>query len=193
MVDRVESPGSNGAGADVDAAETREWLEALDAVIAHDGPERARQILRRVVERAQVEGTGPIASLNTPYVNTIPVDLEAKLPGDPALERRLRSIVRWNAMAMVVRANKESSELGGHIASYQSVATLYACTRLASTTFGAPPPRTRPAISSTSRATPRPAITREPSWRDDSQRSSSTAFARRCRDPAASPPTRTRG
>jgi pyruvate dehydrogenase E1 component len=116
---------TNGAAADIDPAETSEWLEALDAVVAHDGPDRARQILRRVIERAQHAGTGPIASLNTPYVNTIPVEEEAKLPGDPTLERRLRSIVRWNAMAIVVRANKESSELGGHIASYQSVATLY--------------------------------------------------------------------
>jgi pyruvate dehydrogenase E1 component len=125
MTDRVQSFGSNGAGADVDAVETSEWLEAIDAVVAHDGPARARQILQRVVERAQHAGTGPIASLNTPYINTIPPDQEARLPGDPALERRLRSIIRWNAMAMVVRANKESSELGGHIASYQSVATLY--------------------------------------------------------------------
>src|SRR5437588_855321 len=125
MTDRVQSIGSNGAGADVDAAATSEWLEAIDAVVAQDGLARARQILQRVVERAQHAGTGPIASLNTPYVNTIPVDREAQLPGDPALERRLRSIVRWNAMAMVVRANSESSELGGHIASYQSVATLY--------------------------------------------------------------------
>jgi pyruvate dehydrogenase E1 component len=125
MTDRVENLGSNGAGADVDAGETSEWLDAIDAVVEHDGPARARQILQRVVERAQHAGTGPIASLNTPYVNTIPVEAEAKLPGDPALERRLRSIVRWNAMAMVVRANAESSELGGHIASYQSVATLY--------------------------------------------------------------------
>ena len=125
MTDRVQAITSNGAGADTDAVETREWLEALDAVVAHDGPDRARQILRRVVERAQHAGTGTIATLNTPYVNTIPVEREAKLPGDPALERRLRSIIRWNAMAMVVRANKRSSELGGHIASYQSVATLY--------------------------------------------------------------------
>src|SRR5437660_2001283 len=125
MTDRVQSIGSNGAGADLDAAETSEWLEALDAVVEHDGPERARDLLQRVVERAQHAGTGPLASLNTPYVNTIPVEREARLPGDPALERRLRSIVRWNAMAMVVRANQESSELGGHIASYQSVATLY--------------------------------------------------------------------
>ena len=127
MTDRANTQASseNGAGADLDAVETSEWLEALDAVVAHDGVERARQIVSRVIERAQHAGTGPVASLNTPYINTIPVDREAKLPDDPALERRLRSIVRWNAMAMVVRANKESSELGGHIASYQSVATLY--------------------------------------------------------------------
>ncbi len=125
MTEQVHIPSSNGAGADADAAETSEWLEAIDAVVAHDGPDRARQILTRVVERAQHSGTGPIASLNTPYVNTIPVEREAKLPGDPALERRLRSIVRWNAIAMVVRANKVSSELGGHIASYQSLAALY--------------------------------------------------------------------
>ena len=125
MTEHVQTPSSNGAGADVDAAETSEWLEAVDAVVAHDGPDRARQILTRVVERAQSSGTGPIASLNTPYVNTIPPEREARLPGDPALERRLRSIVRWNAIAMVVRANKASSELGGHIASYQSLAALY--------------------------------------------------------------------
>jgi pyruvate dehydrogenase E1 component len=124
-VDQVKDISPNGAGADIDPAETSEWLEALDAVVAHDGPDRARQILRRVVERAQHAGTGPIASLNTPYVNTIPVEEEAPLAGDPALERRLRSIIRWNAIAIVVRANKQSSELGGHIASYQSLATLY--------------------------------------------------------------------
>ena len=116
---------TDGAAADIDAVETSEWLEALDAVVVHDGPDRARQILTRVVERAQHAGTGPIASLNTPYVNTISVERGAKLPGDPALERRLRSIVRWNAMAMVVRANERSHGIGGHIASYQSVATLY--------------------------------------------------------------------
>ena len=125
MTDHTQSLSSNGAGADVDAVETSEWLEALDAVVAHDGPARARDLLQRVVERAQYAGTGPIASLNTSYVNTIPPDREAKLPGDPAVERRLRSIIRWNAIAMVVRANKASSELGGHIASYQSLATLY--------------------------------------------------------------------
>jgi len=125
MTDSLQSVSANGAGADIDAAETTEWLEAVDAVVEHDGPDRARQILARAVQRAQLAGSGPIASITTPYVNTIPADREAKLPGDPALERRLRSIIRWNAMAMVVRANKVSSELGGHIASYQSLATLY--------------------------------------------------------------------
>ena len=116
---------TDGTGVDIDAIETSEWLEALDAVVTHDGPDRARQILTRVIERAQHAGTGPLASLNTPYVNTIPPEREAQLPGHPAVERRLRSIVRWNAIAMVVRANKVSSELGGHIASYQSLAVLY--------------------------------------------------------------------
>jgi pyruvate dehydrogenase E1 component len=125
MTDSLQSTSSNGAGADIDATETSEWLEAVDAVVEHDGPDRARQILARAVQRAQLAGSGPIASITTPYVNTIPAAREAKLPGDPLLERRLRSIVRWNAMAMVVRANKLSSELGGHIASFQSLATLY--------------------------------------------------------------------
>src|SRR5580700_2023288 len=125
MTDSLQTPRSNGAGADIDAVETTEWLEAVDAVVEHDGPDRARQILARAVQRAELAGSGPIASITTPYVNTIPAAREAKLPDDPAVERRLRSIIRWNAMAMVVRANKVSSELGGHIASFQSLATLY--------------------------------------------------------------------
>ncbi len=124
MTDVVQTPSSNG-GADIDAVETTEWLEAVDAVVEHDGPDRARQILVRAVQRAELAGSGPIASITTPYVNTIAPEREAKLPDDPAVERRLRSIMRWNAMAMVVRANKVSSELGGHIASFQSLATLY--------------------------------------------------------------------
>jgi pyruvate dehydrogenase E1 component len=126
MTDTLETRSTNGAGVpDIDATETSEWLEAVDAVVEHDGPDRARQILARAVQRAELAGSGPIASITTPYVNTIPVAREAKLPDDPAVERRLRSIIRWNAMAMVVRANKVSSELGGHIASFQSLATLY--------------------------------------------------------------------
>ncbi len=125
MTDSLQTASTNGAGADIDSTETSEWLEAVDAVVEHDGPDRARQILAQAVQRAQLAGSGPIASITTPYVNTIPAEREAKLPGDPAIERRLRSIIRWNAMAMVVRANKTSSELGGHIASFQSLATLY--------------------------------------------------------------------
>ncbi len=137
MTDRVQTKRSsdNGAGADIDAPsdgvadvdqlETSEWLEALDAVVEHDGPDRARQLLTRLIERAQHAGSGPIASLNTQYINTIPPDREPEFRGDPELERRLRSIMRWNAIAIVVRANKISSELGGHIATYQSLATLY--------------------------------------------------------------------
>jgi pyruvate dehydrogenase E1 component len=125
MTEPLQTSSSNGASADTDAAETGEWIEALDAVVAHDGPDRAREILIPVVERAQRAGTGPIASLNTPYVNTIPPEREAQLPGDPAVERQLRSIIRWNAVAMVVRGNNFAAEIGGHIASYQSLATLY--------------------------------------------------------------------
>ena len=126
MTDRLHTAASsNGAGADLDAVETSEWLEALEAVLSHDGPERARQLLTRVIERAQHSGTGLIGSLNTAYVNTIPPEHEPPFPSDPAVERRLRSIIRWNAMAMVVRANKRSEGIGGHIATYQSLATLY--------------------------------------------------------------------
>ncbi len=133
MSDTASVPSSNGASAngaptDIDAVETGEWVEALDAVVEHDGLDRARSLLTRVVERAQHKGAGPIASLNTPYINTIPAAEDVPLPGgDEAaeIERRLRSIVRWNAMAMVVRANKVSSELGGHIASFASLAVLY--------------------------------------------------------------------
>src|ERR687885_535501 len=110
---------------DVDSEETQEWLEALEAVVVHDGPERARELLDSVVDRARRAAayagpTGP-----TPYVNTISADEEPEYPGDLAIEHRIRSIIRWNAMAMVLQASKESSELGGHIASYQSAATLY--------------------------------------------------------------------
>jgi pyruvate dehydrogenase E1 component len=122
MTETIEGSSPNG---DIDVAETTEWLDALDAVVQHDGVSRARHLLTRVVERAQHAGSGPIGSLNTPYVNTIPASLDEPIPGDNLVERRLRSIIRWNAMAMVVRANKASSELGGHIASFQSLATLY--------------------------------------------------------------------
>ena len=151
MADRVQSSTTNGAGADIDAVETREWIEAVDAVVAHDGPDRARELLTHAIEHAQHAGTGPIASLTTPYVNTIPVDREPPFPGDPEIERRLRSISRWNAMAIVIRANKVSSELGGHIAELRRSRSF---TRSASTTSGTRPRIRTAAISCISRATP---------------------------------------
>ena len=110
---------------DLDPAETQEWLEALDAVIREQGPERAAELLGALFADARLRGLHPADDLSTPYVNTIPAERQPKLPGDPAIERRLRSLVRWNAMATVLQANVNSSELGGHIASYQSAATLY--------------------------------------------------------------------
>jgi pyruvate dehydrogenase E1 component len=110
---------------DVDPQETREWLEAIEAVVEHDGAERAQVLLERVVGHAQLSGAAPAPAGMTPYLNTIPPQSEPEYPVDEQLERRLRSIMRWNATATVLNANKESSELGGHIASYQSAAVLY--------------------------------------------------------------------
>ncbi|MCC7487656.1 MAG: pyruvate dehydrogenase (acetyl-transferring), homodimeric type [Burkholderiales bacterium] len=110
---------------DVDPQETREWLDALDSVLEREGHARANFLLERLVEKARLAGAYIPYNANTAYVNTIPLAQEERSPGDAQLEHRIRSLVRWNAMAMVVRANKESSELGGHIASFASAATLY--------------------------------------------------------------------
>ena len=110
---------------DVDPQETREWLEALDSVLENEGPERAHFLIEQLVEKARRAGANIPFRATTAYLNTIPPAHEERLPGDPALEHKIRSLVRWNAMATVVRANKESSELGGHIASFASAATLY--------------------------------------------------------------------
>src|SRR5215212_6257483 len=110
---------------DVDPQETQEWLEALESVLEREGPDRAHFLLERLVEKARRSGAYIPFNATTAYVNTIPPAREERSPGDAALEHRIRSLVRWNAMAMVVRANKESSELGGHIASFASAATLY--------------------------------------------------------------------
>jgi pyruvate dehydrogenase E1 component len=110
---------------DVDPQETREWLEALDSVLEREGPARANFLLEQLVEKARRSGAYIPYNANTAYVNTIPLSQEERSPGDAEIENQLRSLVRWNAMAMVIRANKESSELGGHIASFASAATLY--------------------------------------------------------------------
>ena len=110
---------------DIDPLETQEWLDALNAVIENEGVERAHFLLEQLIDDARRNGANLPFTNNTAYLNTIPTHLEQRTPGDPELENRIRSFVRWNAMAMVVRANKESSELGGHIASFASAATLY--------------------------------------------------------------------
>ncbi|MEJ2633336.1 MAG: pyruvate dehydrogenase (acetyl-transferring), homodimeric type [Acidihalobacter sp.] len=110
---------------DDDALETQEWIDALESVIEREGVDRAHFLLEQLVDKARRSGAFLPYSANTAYVNTIPPHLEAILPGDPAMERRIRSLIRWNALAMVVKANRKSSELGGHIASFASIATLY--------------------------------------------------------------------
>jgi pyruvate dehydrogenase E1 component len=110
---------------DPDPQETQDWLEALDGVLAHEGPRRAQDLVERIVERAQTGGAHVELGVQTPYVNSIPVSQQAPMPGNEELETRLRHYIRWNAMAMVVRANETSSELGGHVASFASSATLY--------------------------------------------------------------------
>src|SRR3954452_1595691 len=110
---------------DTDPVETREWLESLEGGIEVEGQDRAAYLLDELIGRARRWGTPVPYSANTPYINTIPPDRQARHPGDRAIEHRIRSYVRWNALAIILRANKESSELGGHIASFQSAATLY--------------------------------------------------------------------
>jgi len=105
--------------------ETREWLDALSAVLENEGVERAHFLLEQLIDNARRNGATLPFTNNTAYLNTIPPYLEQRTPGDAELEYRIRSFIRWNAMAMVVRANRESSELGGHIASFASAATLY--------------------------------------------------------------------
>jgi pyruvate dehydrogenase E1 component len=113
---------------DADPVETKEWLDALEAVIDREGPERAHYLLERLVDKARRNGAFLPFSANTAYVNTIPVHLEARSPGNAEYEERIRSFIRWNAMAMVVRANRhetpDGGALGGHLASFASLATM---------------------------------------------------------------------
>ncbi len=105
--------------------ETREWLYSLDYVLEHSGPERVKELLQELQIRAHKAGIEIPFSANTPYINTIPREKQPPFPGDRELERRIKSLIRWNAMAMVVRANKHESGIGGHISTYASAATLY--------------------------------------------------------------------
>ena len=109
---------------DLNPQETSEWVEALDQVLDETGPDRAAYLVERLSERARAAGAELPIHLNTPYVNTIRPDEEVSYPGDRAMERRIKSLIRWNAMAMVVRQNKYDAGIGGHISTYASLATL---------------------------------------------------------------------
>ncbi len=115
----------NPRGGDVDPAETAEWLESLQYVLSTKGPERVRYLLSVLDETAYRQGVDLPFSHTTPYVNSIPADRQPIYPGNREIERRIKSIIRWNAMAMVVRANRDHPGIGGHISTYASAATLY--------------------------------------------------------------------
>ncbi len=113
------------AANDPDALETQEWLEALEGVLEREGPERAHYLLEKLIEKARLSGAYLPYKAQTAYINTIPTHREDRSPGDHVMEERIRSFARWNALAMVARANKGEGDLGGHIASFASVGTLF--------------------------------------------------------------------
>jgi pyruvate dehydrogenase E1 component len=110
---------------DVDPQETMEWIESLSGVVERDGPKRANYLLGKLINQAYISGSNLPYNQKTPYINTIPREMETKSPGDQVIENKIRSLIRWNAACMVVRANKKLPELGGHIATFASAATLY--------------------------------------------------------------------
>ncbi|MFN2426194.1 MAG: hypothetical protein ABR587_07075, partial [Candidatus Binatia bacterium] len=113
----AEGDAATSVPGDLDPQETREWLDSLDSVLAADGPQRAHYLIERLVERARRSGAYLPYRANTAYINTIPPGKEPRYPGDREIERRIEAFLRWNAVAMVVQANRRSTEYGGHIAS----------------------------------------------------------------------------
>ena len=120
--DRISNVVKDG---DIDPIETKEWIDSLSSVLETDGSKRAQFLIKQLIEHSYRQGSDLVLSRNTPYINTISPDKETKSPGDHNIERRIRSLIRWNAAAMVVRANKKFPELGGHIGTFASAATLY--------------------------------------------------------------------
>jgi len=110
---------------DIDPLETKDWLDSISAVLEKDGKHRAQFLIKELIEHSYKEGSDLVLSRTTPYINTISPEAEAKSSGDQNIERKIRSLIRWNAAAMVVRANKKFPELGGHIGTFASAATLY--------------------------------------------------------------------
>src|ERR1700742_779629 len=113
------------AAEQLDDIEIREWLESLDYVIQQGGAEQVTRLLQRLQLHAQQAGIDLPFTANTPYINTIPASRQAIFPGSREIERRIKSLVRWNAATMVVRANREETFIGGHISTYASAATLF--------------------------------------------------------------------
>ena len=124
-IDRLSRPAQAMQTADADPQETSEWIDSLDAVLRVAGPQRARYLMDALQRHAARQGLGWTPALTSPFVNTIPVSDQPRFPGDLELERELAAIMRWNALALVVRANRAHGELGGHIASYASAADLF--------------------------------------------------------------------
>lgn len=110
---------------DLDPLETQEWVDALQAVLEQEGPERAHFLLEKLIDKARRNGTHLPYTATTAYLNTIPAGQEPHMPGNQEMERRIRAIIRWNALAMVLRGSKKDLELGGHISSFASSATIY--------------------------------------------------------------------
>ena len=109
---------------DIDPVETEEWLDSLDAVIDTQGKTRARYLLSKLLERARASQVSFPATVSTPYVNTIPPEMEPWFPGDEYIERRIRAYIRWNAAVMVIKANKHADGIGGHLSTFASSASL---------------------------------------------------------------------
>ena len=177
------------AANDPDSLETQEWLDALEAVLEREGGERAHYLIEKLTEKARTSGVTLPYSPHTPYVNTIPAHMEERSPGDPALEERIRSFCRWNAMVMVARANKNDDELGGHIASFASVGTLFG---VGQNHFWNAPHEGHGGDLVYFQGHSSPGITRAACWRAVSPRSSCSISAARWMARAC-PPIRIRG
>ena len=110
---------------DVDPQETIEWIDSLNSVVERDGPKRANYLLGKLINQAYISGSNLPYNQKTPYINTIPREMEVKSPGDQVIENKIRSLIRWNAACMVVRANKNAEGIGGHLSTFASSASLY--------------------------------------------------------------------
>jgi len=169
-----------GSTRELQDVETREWLESLDYVIKEGGAERVRHLLKALQIRAHAAGIRLPYSANTPYINTIPVSEQPPYPGNREMERRIKSIIRWNAMAMVVRANRlhpaDGGDLGGHIGSFASLASMWGA---GFNHFWHAESETMVVTAFTFRATARRASTPVPTWKGALPKTSWSTTARK--------------